>query len=160
MDIENQSQFESHLKISLPQSFDFYHLGKVKIIEEESLENDNFKELLNSLAHKRGIGLRIHTLEEDLNAYMIVLIDADLDLETYSELGNILASQISNNLSRNQIDSYITPPHILSVFQLRKAVASQRPQIQREYIHLFKDKMIPIQTLIYTNLPDQSIHYV
>src|SRR5687768_3175442 len=96
----------SQIETALPQNFDFYHLGKVILEPVQSFSEDVY-----AIAYG---------LAGDLRAAIVILFDKGLDVSTYSEMGNIIVSQLSTQLSKNEgLDLIVSPPQNLSPTQLK-----------------------------------------
>jgi hypothetical protein len=125
----------SRLEDSLPKKFDFYHLGSAEL---KPLECD-FNESC-------AIAFRLYG---ELNAVLVVLFEKGLDVDTYSEFGNIIASQLVTHLNSNEaFDIMISPPRVLQTEQLEWMAQQSKPAIRRTYAHLFNNLVIPVETLI------------
>src|SRR4051794_39611054 len=93
---------ESLLQVAnaLPDQFEFYHLGQVS--------------QQPSHAHLDEVCAIAFYLSGDVEAIMILLFSKQLDSSLYSELGNILASQMATQLSnKSGMDLHISPPQKL-----------------------------------------------
>lgn len=131
---------------ALPQDFDFYHLGKVKKqTESQEVKNINL-EGVDSVAFK---------LSGDINSFLIFLFPKDADLSLYSELGNIVVSQIANQLSKDKnLDVVISPPIPLNEAQLLAATNQNNSVICKTYTLFSGNDVIPIETLILASPPE------
>lgn len=133
----------------LPQHFQFYHLGEVS---SKALFNKTENPLKDALA----VGYQI---KGDIQAVVLVIFDRGLDLSVYSELGNVLASQIANQLhSQKGFDVLISPPQILSESLFENIQRSQKPLLKRTYAHVYHNFVIPIETWILKALPEGVGH--
>ncbi len=129
-------QFENnHLEKSLwarafPEQIQLYHLGPVTIEKNASAvapselsATDYFPLCFSFHGDQRGL--------------LLLLLDRNLDLSLYSELGNLLASAIATELSnQNGIDVMISPPYSLNESRLRELLAANDSKlIRRTYLH-------------------------
>jgi hypothetical protein len=120
---------------AFPRAFDFYDLGPVQLQEPEESRSEEDAIL--------GIAFRIHG---DFEAWMIVLVDTTLDLSTYSELANILASKIATHLNTaDGLGVMISPPQILEPLQLAQIKKKSSPVVKRNYSLFHKQFNIPIE---------------
>jgi hypothetical protein len=141
---KKQDNFEQIVE-SLPYSFNFYHLGKVEL---QNHLPDHFQDSLSDESKSLASGIGFH-LRGDLNATLAILFDRDLDLSIYSEVGNILASKIANQLFLDrQLQVEISPPQLLSEIQLETILMSGPSTIRKAYVHQYDDKMVYLQTLL------------
>jgi hypothetical protein len=91
---------------SLPPHFDFYHLGEVRRLSDSPASSSSLSPV--QALPCQGIAYDLYA-EGAVDAVFVLLLPADLDYSTYSELGNILASRIS---------TMISPPRALNSLQL------------------------------------------
>lgn len=127
---------------SLPESFSFYGFGAVA----RAREAERVKSLTEILSGKAGVSFRL--LGEPA-VLLIVLFDSKLDVSMYTEMGNILASKLCNNLSeKGEGDLMITPPLSLTSEQLARLLRTDFPYIHRSYEHVDQDVKVLIETLI------------
>jgi hypothetical protein len=130
---------------ALPERFQFYHLGDVELQSYE--------------IHVEDTSAVAIQLFGDLRALVVVLFPKDLDVSTYSELGNVLASKIANHMSlQNQIDIVISPPQILNRTQIDQLSKSESSITKRTYTHCYKNTVIPVSTWILP-APSEGIGY-
>lgn len=129
---------------ALPHQFTFYHLGEVQLMpNEEPLE-----QTVNIAFQISG----------DLHAWIIVRFPKDLDHSTYAELGNILASQLTTQLYRQEaLEVQLSPPHTLTDVQLERLLQTG-PFIRKTYAHLYKNSFIPLNTIILPS-PSDGVGY-
>ena len=133
----------SELTSALPDGFAFYHLGQVEPLPTSG-RLDNTPSI-----YPDSIGIA-YQIQGDLRGLFIIVLDKGLDISTYSELGNILASRMANKLSSSEEgpEIMISPPHVLNHSQLERLMRSQHPIIRKTYTHFDHGLSIPIQTLI------------
>jgi len=139
----------SQLADALPYELNFYHLGKV----EQYFFPFAFQEV-------NGVVFRIYG---DLNAIMVILFDSNLDCSTYTELGNLLAGRWVTQIQKERkLDLMISPPQMIQPNFLEKLknrfMLSEQPIIQKTYAHMFKNFIIPIETLIFLS-PAEGMGY-
>jgi hypothetical protein len=147
--MDSANSILTQLVNALPLQFDFYHLGKV---EQQTFPFE--------LKNMNGVAFRIYG---DLNALMIVLFDKDLDHTVYSELGNLLASSLVTRIHQEKgIDLMISPPqaiqHGLLEQVLQQMISNAQPIIRRTYTHVFKNSIIPVETLV-LSVPSEESGY-
>ncbi len=154
---------------ALPHEFQFYHLGKVELqsidvstarspvapgIQLFTAQQDSLQFLSTALEELITIDFKetdaiAYHLFGDLRALIIILFAKDLDFATYSELGNVLASKIANQLSLdNGADILISPPQQLNHAQIEQLIQNKNTVIRRTYTHLNKNSVIPIATWV------------
>jgi hypothetical protein len=127
---------------ALPQSFEFYNLGQVSLTE--STQTFPTQDCT-------AIGFRLYG---DVTALLILLFPLGLDVSLYSEMGNILASRIANQLtSHNKMEVMVSPPSPISEDQFEQLIRRTTGMIRRSYVHLYKSTVIPVETVI---LPSPS----
>ncbi|MEO5969098.1 MAG: hypothetical protein ABIQ95_04160 [Bdellovibrionia bacterium] len=138
-----QDNFEQ-LSEALPSSFNFYHLGKVEL--QPDLRNPVYGSFDAAGDLPCGIGFYI---QGDLNATLVILLEKNLDLSIYSELGNILASKITNQLYVDrQLQLTISPPQPLSEYQLVNVLKNKLSTIRKIYIHRYENQIVYLETLL------------
>lgn len=149
---------------ALPDEFEFYHLGNV-LIENEgptgaSLADEN-EDLAKVLEDSTAIGFR---LQGELRALLVILVEKGLDIPTYSELGNVIASRLATRLSEDSdLEVLISPPQILSSSHVDLLPNFKTIIVQRTIRHIQKDKVIPIRMLLLSastspNRPGEAGH--
>ena len=94
-----------------PDSFAFYHLGRVERSEVPTWEL--------SLAGKVGFAFRI---QGELQGLFLVFFDESLDASLYSEIGNTLASRIATTLSKNGSIVLISPPRRIGLESAKQLI--------------------------------------
>ncbi|MEK6706654.1 MAG: hypothetical protein AABZ06_12790 [Bdellovibrionota bacterium] len=128
---------------ALPTEFEFYHLGNVKLSPGEPVEFANLESLVDDY-----FAIAFSFLG-DLRSVLVILFDRDLDVSTYTEMGNVLASQIAVHLNKEEgLDVMISPPHVLNPTQLRKLLAYGAPIIRKKYLHSHGNRIVTVQTLL------------
>ncbi len=130
------------LATALPEQFEFYHLGPVHLSPSPKTEDYEWSE-------RHAIGI---AFAGDMKALLVLLLEKHLDPSIYSELGNIIASQLSNRLySEKGLEVLISPPVEISTQRLNQILNKESKMIRKTYVHSYKNLLIPIETLI---LPD------
>ncbi len=120
---------------ALPPNFQFYHLGEVKINSTPSPIQD-----------PGAIAYRIYG---ELSAILILLFDRDLDHSIYSELGNIIVSQLSHRISTETgLELMVSSPQFLNADQLQRLNQSNCLKLSRSYGHFFQNSVIPLEAVI------------
>ena len=126
---------------ALPQTLEFYHLGEVKLQHPHSMP-DSGSEV--DFQESSVIGFQIFG---ESKATILFFFAKDLDVSVYSELGNLLTSQIANQVSReNHIDVLISPPRRINIKQVEQMIQNHPPLLKRTYIHFCKNQRVPIIT--------------
>jgi len=127
---------------SMPESFPFYHLGTVS--SEPSIHKIAMP---TEFTDSQVIGFQ---LLGDLQGWLVLVIDKGLDLQIYSEVGNIIAGQFSTRLSKILGgEVMISPPRSITAKTLATLLQNDLPLLVRQYRHVFDDHSIPIQTLFF-----------
>ena len=106
-----------------PESFEFYHLGNVEkqlpISSVQSLELDG----------RSGVSFNLYG---DTTGLIVFLFEEGLDVSTYTEMGNVLASRMATQLSIQQgWDVMISPPRFLNSAQLRSQLLPPLQALER-----------------------------
>src|SRR4051812_46540740 len=90
---------------SLPDAFDFYQLGRVSLAGQ-AVSNASFL-----AAELEGQARVAFTLKGDLAGLLVLAFDSGLDLSTYMEMGNIIASRLVTAVTQNgKLDVLLSPP--------------------------------------------------
>lgn len=85
----------------------------------------------------------------EMNAFFVVLFDKSLDESTYSELGNVIASQTVSHLNTQEgMDLMISPPKVVTEEQFSKLLMNGNQVIRKTYAHICGNVVIPVETLI------------
>lgn len=141
----------SALSESFPERIPFYHLGEVALSDSPEPDAAAFAD-----PDRRCLGFQ---LQGDVSGVVAVLFDADQDLSTYSELGNLLASRIATELSRRVgLDVLISPPRPLGMERLARMLQTAgQPHFRRTYLHVFRDQpTVPVQLIVVPILPSAA----
>lgn len=138
----------------LPQSFEFYDQGTVGL--GPILENPATGASVTDLTDKFGI---VILLQGDIKGVVIGLFDQGLDTSMYSEMMNVIASRLSDDLAQyDDLDVLITPPRVIegdvldrTLMQVLKGTTLTT---QQSYLHLIPAQLgsstVRFETLIYT----------
>jgi chemotaxis protein CheY-P-specific phosphatase CheC len=130
---------------SLPRSFSFYHLGQIELQDEA--------EVLSATGHLGFLAsvdrvAAAYVLQGEVRGVLVLVFDQGLDVSTYSEAGNIIASQLANGLEERQgMVVSISPPRILSGGQLQNLLGNGQG-VARTYLHRHGNRVIPLQALL------------
>lgn len=138
---------------ALPEAFPFYHLGTVQADGAASarLELDG----LRDLQEKFAVAFRF---SGDFNGILITLFDRGLDLSTYTEMGNILASQFATRLSAGGgADVMISPPETVAAAGIAR-LASAPGTVRRTYKHHFNEMIVPVELLVAPQPRAEDVH--
>lgn len=124
---------------ALPKSFEFYKEGHVALDPSNttSLGMPENLEELQCLAY---------SIQGDLMGVALVLVDRDLDVSMYAEMGNIIVCRMISNIGKD-LDVIIGSPKELSESSIRKLCRQSNP-VLRKYCHYHDDLVIPVQTVI------------
>lgn len=138
-------------RAALPERFDFYHLGSVARLPEEPQPADPSANLAAENSFAVGFGFH-----GDMRGLLVLLIDKGLDLEVYSELGNLLAARVALELHRNGgLDVMISPPYSINPKRLGELLASPPGKMIRQaYTHRYGASEIRMEALI---LPSEGV---
>ncbi|HAR43866.1 MAG TPA: hypothetical protein DCS07_14730 [Bdellovibrionales bacterium] len=149
----------SQLISALPRNFDFYDLGNVELSPTpetggtETAETPEFSKLLED-HHAIAFSFR-----GELKALMVVTFDKGLDLSTYSELGNILASRLAMRLYDDSgVDVLLSPPQTLSATQIEILPRLGSLIAQRTYRHFDRGQIVTINTFLLANAASTEEH--
>ena len=139
---------------ALPANFPFYHLGTVELAPgiDHDLTPARTDELLREVERSRGAAF---SLRGDVNGLLVVLFDQALDVSTYTELGNVIASQVVNRLYElGSLDVVLSPPRVVDGAQVRDWVDPHRSLcIARTYHHVHEQRKLRVRTLILPATP-------
>jgi hypothetical protein len=115
---------------SLPEEFNFYHLGEVKQQTKTSSSSNPLPSL--DLTHT-AIAFQVYG---DLQAWVMLVVGNELDSSLYAELGNILVSQFVTHLHSTQgIGVMVSPPHFLTSSQANQLLFHSHHQFHKTYLH-------------------------
>jgi hypothetical protein len=135
----------------LPRSFAFYHLGQVELRTEQARKilalSPGSAPLYPTTSSDR-IAVA-YSIEGDIRGLITLVFDQGLDVSTYAELGNIIASRVATDLeNRHGLDVTVSPPRILRAAQVEELLNQDRPRLTRTYLHQHEGKVVPLQTLL------------
>lgn len=131
------------LSNALPEKFSFYHLGEITLAPK-----DEKTALPSNLQDHVALGF---TLQGDWQAALVLIFDRGLDLSTYSEAGNIVASKLVTRLSQEHgVDLVLSPPTEIEEKQLGLLEKNSLNSAMRIYFHSYGKNLIPVQTWIFT----------
>jgi hypothetical protein len=124
------------LEKSLPENFEFYHLGTIRKNPEA--------------AETSWDDLRIiaYPLKGDLDAVFLIGIEKGLDSSIYSEAGNIMASQLVTALDREGIDLLLSPPQVLDDERFKKLSENWKVVLEKDYLHLHGKNAVWVRSRI------------
>lgn len=146
-----------HIEKALPENFPFYHLGTVELApqNEGGASPARIAEILNEVELSRGAAF---SLRGDVSGLLVVLFDAKLDVSTYTELGNLIASQVVNRLYElGNLDIALSPPKLVQGRQVREWVDPQRALcVARTYFHVHEQQKLLVRTLILPSAAAES----
>ncbi|HUP58171.1 MAG TPA: hypothetical protein VM598_12005 [Bdellovibrionota bacterium] len=124
------------LAASLPEAFEFYHLGSVQPARAPGTVPPQ-KMLATSLAAHAKVGYLIHG---DVTGALIIAFERGLDLSTYMEMGNVIASRMVTAFvegTEPKLDAMISPPQALGERALERLLDVARPEeiTMKVYVH-------------------------
>lgn len=120
---------------SLPQGFDFYHLGRIER-EPEADDTGVFDTLGGPVSDDRAA--IAFAIQGEATGLLVLRFDAGLDRSVYAEAGNILASQLVADLEqRLGLAATLTPPRELAPRQLARLLESGGHRLP--YLHRQRD---------------------
>jgi hypothetical protein len=129
------------LENSLPDQFEFYHLGTIEQNRTPETQID-WDDLL----------VIAYSLKGDLDAVFLIGIEKGLDASIYSEAGNIMASRLVTALDREAgLDVVLSPPQVLSTDLYTKLNAQWRTMLERDYLHLHEKNAVWVHSRIVTH---------
>ncbi len=116
-----------------PELIHFYNLGTVELNKASISVPQNEHEFLLLLENNHVL---LFTLYGDEQKMLFILFDKNIDLSTYKELGNILASQIADKISgiRKEV-VLVSPPLILSTSVAQELISGSTPDWHCHYLH-------------------------
>lgn len=123
------SQILPQMDRAFPRNFDFYHLGKVELLRTEHsadlpLQSPDF------VAPGKAIAFSLYG---DFRAVLVLWFPSELDQDIYTELGNLLASKVASQLSKdNQLELMISPPNPLTDSQWEQ-LSRKSPILMKGY---------------------------
>lgn len=123
---------------ALPRSFDFYHLGRIELHDDEATaSNDRI-----AVAY---------SIEGEARAVLVLILEDGLDVSTYSEAGNIIASRLATQLAtRHGLELTISPPRVLNHSQLTHLLNINKggEKTARTYVHRQGSRAIELQAVL------------
>jgi hypothetical protein len=137
----------------LPEKMPFYHLGEI-ILQESSSQaawlwlDDEGSSFIGYQILGEVRGALVLAFPKVLAPQVPWTKDAS---SVYSELGNLLASKISTELSRHGAkDTMISPPIPLTKEMTSTLLkrAGLENSVQRRYLHLKKEFIVPVEVLL------------
>lgn len=138
---------------ALPEKFDFYHLGTVAPAPdlgsiESELEIRPEQLLWESLDEDTKVAF---TIRGDLSGVLVISFESGLDVSTYMEIGNIIASRTVTRLSDEEgMDLMISPPQLLSRRGLERLAQASSPGsiVHRIYLHRHDEQTHAVQAFL------------
>lgn len=131
----NGRPLEARLIESLPESFSFYHLGEVRM-QDSAAPSPSLRDggAVSPFVSTDRLAVAF-TLQGDVRGALVLVFDQGLDVSTYSEMGNIIASRMVTRLGDHEgLDVSLSPPRILTAAQLQGLMRSGRREA-RAYMH-------------------------
>jgi hypothetical protein len=130
----------------LPREFPFYHLGTVTLDETvagpEAVPSDE-----PQFAHSTGVAFQ---LLGELDDWLVLVFEQGLDVPTYTEMGNIIASQLATQLSAEGKEAMISPPRELKTPQLVRLLsnAGEARPLSRLYRHTHRGETFAVRAYL------------
>ncbi len=133
-----------------PGGFDFYDLGRVVPGQEPG---DSVEDMQDD---RMGVAFSVYPMDEKepgaegLRTLLLAVFEEGLELEIYTEIGNVIASRFAGGLSKLLSEEVmITPPLTLKPAAVQRLIQMKRQTITRKrYIHSFQNKVIPIDIMV------------
>ena len=147
--------------MNFPEGFAFYHLGKVEKIAPSG--QTEFVE--PALAFDKRVGVSFNLYGEE-TSLIVLLFDQKLDVSTYTEMGNVLASRIASNLcNASGLETMISPPRFLTSEQLQSQISPVLNALEmsgiriqaQEYAHNHGENSISLQLLVIPGNQEQVL---
>ncbi|HLE00592.1 MAG TPA: hypothetical protein VJB59_10050 [Bdellovibrionota bacterium] len=143
------------LNQAFPDQFEFYHLGTVEPLTEDSPVDLSSRE--------SGFLFR---LQGDLSFSLFVSFQPEPDpsqLSACAEMGNVLASRMADQLNRANGDTLgfmVSPPQRITGGRLEQIMVHSKMIARRTYLHRNRDGVIQfqIQTSIFGAPPENLKH--
>jgi CheY-specific phosphatase CheX len=131
---------------ALPERFDFYHLGEVQKTSFTVQAPKVTEEILATIEDYSAISF---SLFGDIRGVLIFLFDKGLDASTYTEMGNILASQLASHLAeRHGVDEMISPPILANSERVASLLKAQTDIATQSYTHVHQGNSVTVRMLI------------
>ncbi len=133
----------------VPERFFFFDAGEVTLTDSYQViaALDHW---LDRWIHPVGIAFRLVSMDHSHRFLLIVVLESDLSLPMYSEIGNVIASQVVTALShQHEITLELSPPRQLTRHQLYRLQVLNPQMIQFNYQHqVHPNKMVPFTILL------------
>ena len=137
---------------AIPEKITFYEQGALELEKPRLLPQD--VDPVDCV----GLVYRLITLDEGVQAVIILLIPKTLNLSMYQEVGNVIAGKLASDYRVQQHqglkDLMISPPKTLDEHRIRKLLSSQKEQVSRLISHRHGEKTVKIQTVL---LPSHGV---
>lgn len=142
--MNNVSTLESFTE-SLPESLDFYELGRV-LVDSGSAENTTLPDLLPELALLNARAFRLFAMDDSEQDEFIGLLffPSIEDESTYEEFGNVVFSQCLNS----QPGLWISPPVEMDSQDAIRMAQGLRDLFVRKYLHIHEGRARPLWVLM------------
>lgn len=128
---ETISKTKENLLGLLPKEFDFYHMGKIKLVSTVPFEKDFLD------GQKTAI---VYSLEGSRTLHIVVLIDSVCDTSLYEEAGNIISAKVAFELDQHEkVEWMISPPKVLSKQEFERTLLTQIISTVTCYNHKTQD---------------------
>jgi hypothetical protein len=142
------------LAASLPETFEFYHLGTVQPARAPGIMSPQ-KMLATSLATHSKVGFTIHG---DVEGALVIAFERGLDLSTYMEMGNVIASRMVTAFvqdSETKVDAMISAPQSLTEKALDRLLQAARPEVitMKVYVHRHEGRVHAVYAFLVPAAP-------
>lgn len=134
------------IRQSLPREFEFYHLGQV----EQRPGSEAPPAGAGLLGDDRlGVAFQVRG---DWNGWLLLDFDRGLDSSTYSEMGNVIASQFADRLSRaGQGDVLVSPPLLVTADQAARRLGGRPPELTTGYFHVHENTVVRLRLSVFAS---------
>jgi len=148
--IENEIQGELSLQLSeaLPESFDFYHVGRVELATQADPADLAFHTLPIAIAY---------SFAGDARGAVITLFDGELEESACEELGNIITCRWASRQEQG-VDLEVFPPRRIERAVIEKMIHASSVAARGDYLLRFNDGRVSrVCTLILAGAASASV---
>ena len=112
-----------NLSVILPQEFQFYSLGQVRLLKQ--LSNDDCLDPCIRIAYR---------ISGEQGLMLTIFVSPNLDLSLCSEIGNVIAAKVASNLQRRTLSEWmISPPTLLTSTLVKELIVRPTYLALNEY---------------------------
>lgn len=138
--------FSMKLDSLLPRAFEFYHLGQVTLSDEPTPLPMPFAHTMPLFSDER-IAVAF-SLQGESHGALVMLFDGSLDVSTYSEAGNIIASRLATSLAaQDGREVTVSPPRVVSHERLQQMLNGGTASA-KTYLHQQGQRTIRLTALV------------